>query len=142
MPGRCGQKDSKGTFCRWGGHGKKYYYTPGNKQSMARARKKAEAQGRAAHAHGYRGSNMDIAKKLPDVKPNQSEQDYVSECIKYETKRSPDRDPKQISRMCYEKYREATGKRRPPGIKSEMLNDLKNSLTEIQTSLDIIRKNL
>ena len=47
IPTKCGQTDSKGTFCRWGGKGKKYYYTPGDKASMARARKKADKQGRA-----------------------------------------------------------------------------------------------
>ena len=56
MPTRCGQNDSKGYFCRWGSSGKKYYYTKGDKASMARARKKADAQGAAAHASGYRGA--------------------------------------------------------------------------------------
>lgn len=56
IPTRCGLTDSKGTFCRWGGQGKKYYYTPGDKASMERARKKANAQGAAAHASGYQGA--------------------------------------------------------------------------------------
>ena len=51
-------KDIKGSFYRWGNHGKKYYYTPGNKASMAAAKKKANAQGRAAHAAGYKGNDM------------------------------------------------------------------------------------
>ena len=57
MPTKCGQKDSKGYFCRWGSSGKKYYYTKGDKKSMERARKKADKQGAAAHASGYRGSD-------------------------------------------------------------------------------------
>jgi len=56
MPTRCGLKDSKGYFCRWGSHGKKYYYKKGDKASMERARKKADKQGAAAHASGYQGS--------------------------------------------------------------------------------------
>ena len=66
MPVHCGDKDSKGYYCQWGNHGKKYYYTKGNKESMARARKKAEKQGQAAHASGYRGAQkaLDIIKEI------------------------------------------------------------------------------
>ena len=60
MPTKCGQKDSKGYFCRWGNHGKKYYYNPNDKASRERARKKADKQGAAAHASGYRGSTDDL----------------------------------------------------------------------------------
>jgi len=52
--------DSKGSFFRWGGHGKKYYYTKGNKASMAAAKAKAAAQGRAAYAAGYKGNEMKL----------------------------------------------------------------------------------
>jgi len=48
-------KDSKGCYAIWGEHGKKYYYECGNAQARARARKKAQEQGRAAYAGGYRG---------------------------------------------------------------------------------------
>jgi len=67
MPTKCGQKDSKGTFCRWGSSGKKYYYTPGDKASMERARKKANKQGAAAHASGYEGSEDNIKNSLSNI---------------------------------------------------------------------------
>lgn len=38
---------------QWGNHGKKYTYKPGDKASRERAKKKAIAQGQAAHASGY-----------------------------------------------------------------------------------------
>lgn len=53
MPTHCGKKDSKGYYCQWGSHGAHYYYTKGNKASMAGARAKADKQGRAARASGY-----------------------------------------------------------------------------------------
>jgi hypothetical protein len=37
-------KDSKGSFYQWGGEGKKYHYTSGNKSSRDAAKKKAERQ--------------------------------------------------------------------------------------------------
>lgn len=46
MPVRSG-KDSKGSFFRYGDSGKKYYYTPGDKSSRERAKKKAGKQGQA-----------------------------------------------------------------------------------------------
>ena len=49
-------KDSKGCFAKWGGQGKKYYFTCGDAAARARAVKKANAQGQAAHAHGYTGN--------------------------------------------------------------------------------------
>jgi len=66
MPTKCGLHDSKGYFCRWGGHGKKYYYTKGDKDSMERARKKADAQGQAAHASGYQGAKLDTINNSID----------------------------------------------------------------------------
>lgn len=62
MPTTCGHKDSKGYFCRWGGHGAHYYYTPGDEASKKEAKKKANAQGAAAHANGYEGS---LEKEIP-----------------------------------------------------------------------------
>jgi hypothetical protein len=53
MPVHIG-KDSRGCFCQWGRQ-KKYYYKCGDPAARERARKKAEAQGKAAYAHGYRG---------------------------------------------------------------------------------------
>ncbi|MFW9873060.1 MAG: hypothetical protein ACFFG0_08175 [Candidatus Thorarchaeota archaeon] len=40
---------------QWGNHGKKYPYIAGDEKSREAAKKKAEAQGRAAYAHGYKG---------------------------------------------------------------------------------------
>ena len=54
MPTKTG-KDSKGCFARWGDHGKKYYYECGNRKAREAAKKKADKQGRAAYAHGYKG---------------------------------------------------------------------------------------
>ena len=43
-------RDSKGSYRRWGGSGKKYYYKTGSKASREKARKKAHAQASAAFA--------------------------------------------------------------------------------------------
>lgn len=43
-------RDKDGTFYRWGKSGKKYYYTPNNKQSREQAKTKALRQGRAIKA--------------------------------------------------------------------------------------------
>ena len=56
MPTTCGHKDKDGFYCIWGTHGKHYHYKKGDKASMERARKKANAQGAAAHASGYSGA--------------------------------------------------------------------------------------
>jgi hypothetical protein len=47
-------KDSKGPFYRWGDSGKKYHRS-GSKSSRDAAKKKAEKQGQAARASGYKG---------------------------------------------------------------------------------------
>lgn len=47
-------KDKKGSFARWGASGKKYYYTTGDKDSREEAIAKANRQGQAAHAAGYK----------------------------------------------------------------------------------------
>lgn len=60
-----------------------------------------------------------IENALPKVKPGEKESTYVSRCIRFETKRSPDRPKDQIQRMCYERYREATGGKKPAGVKSD-----------------------
>lgn len=54
MPVRRGE-DSKGPYYQWGESGKKYRYTAGDKSSRERAKRKAERQGRAIRASGYRG---------------------------------------------------------------------------------------
>jgi hypothetical protein len=46
MPVHHATKNGKPAF-QWGNHGEKYPYTPGNKASMARAKKSAIAQGLA-----------------------------------------------------------------------------------------------
>jgi hypothetical protein len=48
-------KDSDGAYYQWGDSGKKYHYEAGNDSSRERAKDKAEKQGRAARANGYRG---------------------------------------------------------------------------------------
>ncbi len=48
-------KDSKGPYYQWGDSGKKYHYETGKKASRDRAKERAERQGRAARAHGYKG---------------------------------------------------------------------------------------
>jgi len=52
MPTHTGQ-DAKGCYARWGSSGKKYYYKCGDDEARERAKERANAQGRAAHAHGY-----------------------------------------------------------------------------------------
>jgi hypothetical protein len=49
MPVQCG-RDSNGPYCRWGLHGKKYYYKSGSKLSRELAQTKAKRQGIAIHA--------------------------------------------------------------------------------------------
>jgi hypothetical protein len=57
MPTRTG-KDSKGCYAQWGS-GKKYYYTCGNDAAKKRAVAKANKQGAAAHASGYKENQME-----------------------------------------------------------------------------------
>ena len=52
MPVKSG-RDKNGSFYRWGESGKKYYYTPGNKQSVSAAKRKAQKQASAIYASGY-----------------------------------------------------------------------------------------
>lgn len=58
MPVHCGSTTRKGKrvgYCQWGRSGKKYYYRLGDKRARQRAKARAERQGRAARAHGYKG---------------------------------------------------------------------------------------
>ena len=64
MPSASG-KDSKGCYWKWGGQGKKYYYSCGNKDASARAKAKADKQGAAAYASGYKGA---LKVQVPEVK--------------------------------------------------------------------------
>lgn len=48
-------KDTEGPFYQWGDSGKKYHYTAGNDKSRKAAKQKAEKQGQAARASGYKG---------------------------------------------------------------------------------------
>jgi len=45
----------EGWYYQWGEHGKKYFFDPADPDSENEAKHKAGLQGRAAHAHGYRG---------------------------------------------------------------------------------------
>ena len=47
-------RDSKGPYYQWGKTGKKYHYTPGNDRSKEIAKTKAQKQGKAIRASGYR----------------------------------------------------------------------------------------
>ena len=52
------RRDKRGGFFQWGDHGKKYYYTIGDKTSREEAKRKATLQGRAAFTNGYRGKGI------------------------------------------------------------------------------------
>ena len=54
MPTASG-KDSKGSYYRWGSSGKKYYYIPNDKKSREKAKEKANKQGIAIYASGWKG---------------------------------------------------------------------------------------
>ena len=55
MPVHEGIDIEGGYYYQWGQHGKKYYFDPNDPQDEKDAQEKAARQGRAAHAHGYRG---------------------------------------------------------------------------------------
>jgi hypothetical protein len=48
------KQDSKGGFYQWGNTGAKYRYTAGDAESRKKAEKKAQKQGAAARASGYK----------------------------------------------------------------------------------------
>lgn len=48
-------RDGEGPYYQWGDSGKRYRYEPGDKESRDKARERAEKQGRAVRASGYRG---------------------------------------------------------------------------------------
>jgi len=54
MPVHAG-RDNVGAFYQWGSSGKKYHYKTSDPAGRARAKKRAEAQGKAAYANGYEG---------------------------------------------------------------------------------------
>ncbi len=53
MPIQKASKNGKPGY-KWGQSGKIYTYTPGNKASRERAKKKAEKQGQAVRSTGWR----------------------------------------------------------------------------------------
>ena len=61
MPTSC-KKDTKGCYCQWGSQ-KKYYYKCGDSSARARARAKADKQGRAARAGGYKGATEECQER-------------------------------------------------------------------------------
>lgn len=54
MPVHRGVESGK-PYYQWGNHGKKYFYTANSIRSRNAAKAKAELQGRAARANGWRG---------------------------------------------------------------------------------------
>lgn len=50
-------KDKDGCYAQWGLSGAKFYYDCNNETSKKEAIKKADAQGKAAYASGYKGSD-------------------------------------------------------------------------------------
>ena len=65
MPTRLG-KDSKGCYARWGNQ-TKYYYKCGDPAARNRARAKANAQGAAIRAAGYKGEEMNTRKSYSEM---------------------------------------------------------------------------
>ena len=47
-------RDSQGCYARWGGSGKKYYYTCNDDKSGLQAVRKANEQAKAAYSSGYK----------------------------------------------------------------------------------------
>ncbi len=84
MPTKCGLKDKKGNFCRWGSSGKKYYYDPNDKASKEAARKKANKQGAAARAGGYKGKSPEKPEKVLENVPETAEKE--EKCVDCEPK--------------------------------------------------------
>jgi phage-related protein len=54
MPTKLGH-DSKGSYYQWGDSGAKYHFKAGDNQSKQEAKNKANKQGQAAYANGYKG---------------------------------------------------------------------------------------
>lgn len=48
-------KDSRGSYYKWGGRGKKYYFNSSCSICRNQARSNAGRQAAAAYAHGYQG---------------------------------------------------------------------------------------
>jgi len=57
MPVQTCQDDNKPGF-KWGEQGKCFTYSPNSESSRERARSRAEAQGRAIEAEGYKLKNL------------------------------------------------------------------------------------
>jgi hypothetical protein len=54
MPTKLGH-DSKGAYYQWGDSGAKYHFKDNSKTGKQTAKEKADKQGRAAYANGYKG---------------------------------------------------------------------------------------
>lgn len=61
-------RDSDGPFYRWGEHGKKYRYEAGDVDARERAKKKADAQGRAVKVREHAAVNAWMAKEIEAAK--------------------------------------------------------------------------
>lgn len=61
-------RDSDGPFYRWGEHGKKYRYEAGDVDARERAKKKADAQGRAVKVREHAAANAWMAKEIEAAK--------------------------------------------------------------------------
>jgi len=84
IPTKCGLRDKKGAFCRWGSSGKKYYYNPSDKGSKERARKKANKQGQAIAANKSENSekvvkNTEKESKCVDCEPKLDKIDEIDQ---------------------------------------------------------------
>lgn len=72
MPIHAGQ-DKKGHFYQWGSTGKKYYFDPDSKRSVAAAYNRAEKQQTAIYSSGWKGDEEMKIKLLRVVKNDVSE---------------------------------------------------------------------
>ena len=72
MPVHSCQRDGKPGY-QWGGKGKCYTYTKGNEASKKAAHKKAQKQGVAAYAAGYKGESTieKISNKVQEMIQNE-----------------------------------------------------------------------
>ena len=52
------KQDDKGCYAQWGNSGAKYYYKCGDAAARQQAIERANKQGRAAYASGYKGDSQ------------------------------------------------------------------------------------
>jgi len=160
MPTTCGHKDKKGYYCIWGSKGKKYYYKKGDKASMARAKKKADAQGAAAHAGGYRGSIEKQGGRVQALifsKPKFTVSSAKSWAKSHGFKTYTDRETENTIRLRQfppERCTRSGGMKEldegvqayicpvSSGIKKSIIEEIKKSIEEIKIEIDNIRKDI